>query len=367
MDDAGREAPKGKWAGRRTRNSKLWAAVGAAVITGGTAGGVVIAGSGASTLGGSSIGQLSASYRTVSGSHIPRSSRRSRHWRAFAAPAVVGTVQSVDTAANSFTVKDSSGTTFTVDVSASTTFIRRRVTSPGLSSISVNTKVAVLGTTSSNTVTATTVVIGGARAHGIWFGVAPAVVGMVQSVDSSANSFTVKSPSGTVFTIDVSPSTTYVDPGITSPGLSDVTVNAKVAVVGTTSSNTVAATKVVIGLLRRDEPLSDGSPAVFGTVQSVDSSTNSFTVKSPSGTVFTIDVSPSTTYIDPGTTSPGLSDVTVNAHVTIIGTNASNTVTADRVLIGPFGERSFAGDDARSSGEGQSFSSRPAPASPSSI
>ncbi len=71
---------------------------------------------------------------------------------------------------------------------------------------------------------------------------------MVGTVEKKGDgSFTVESGSTTV-TVDVSDSTTYFDPGVTSPSISDVTVGEHVAVFGSETSGSVAATSVAIGL-----------------------------------------------------------------------------------------------------------------------
>ncbi|MGC8462532.1 MAG: hypothetical protein ACP5P9_02510 [Acidimicrobiales bacterium] len=63
---------------------------------------------------------------------------------------------------------------------------------------------------------------------------------------------------GTEVTVDVTGQTTYRDPKVATPSLSDVTPGAHVAVLGTTSSSTVTATTVLIGLPPRPGP---GGPA----------------------------------------------------------------------------------------------------------
>ncbi len=88
----------------------------------------------------------------------------------------------------------------------------------------------------------------------------PAAAGTVASVDASGNSFTVKNHDGTTVTVDVSSSTTYGDPSVTSPSLSNVTVGEHVFVVGTTSSGTVTATKVMIGMPPRGPGGPDHAP-----------------------------------------------------------------------------------------------------------
>jgi hypothetical protein len=72
------------------------------------------------------------------------------------------------------------------------------------------------------------------------------VVGTVTA--KSDGTFTVDSASGTTVTVNISGSTTYMDPSVTSPSIANVTVGEHVAVFGTESSDSVAATSVAIGL-----------------------------------------------------------------------------------------------------------------------
>jgi hypothetical protein len=72
-------------------------------------------------------------------------------------------------------------------------------------------------------------------------------MGKVQSVDASGNVFTLKDRSGATITVDVNSSTTYDDQTVSSPTIANVTVGEQVGVIGTESSDTVAATEVHIG------------------------------------------------------------------------------------------------------------------------
>lgn len=73
-------------------------------------------------------------------------------------PAAVGTVKSVDT--GTFTLTTQDGTTVTVNVGSSTTYLDHDVTSPSIANVTVGAHVAVFGTDTSNTVTATKVAVG---------------------------------------------------------------------------------------------------------------------------------------------------------------------------------------------------------------
>jgi hypothetical protein len=76
-------------------------------------------------------------------------------------------------------------------------------------------------------------------------GTPPAAVGTVKSVGDGT--FTITAQDGTSVTVNVSSATTYMDQGVTSASIANVTVGEHVAVFGTDTSNTVAATSVAIG------------------------------------------------------------------------------------------------------------------------
>ena len=170
-------------------------------------------------------------------------------------------------------------------------------------------------------------------------GTPPAAVGTVKSVGDGT--FAITAQDGTVVTVNVSSSTTYMDQGVTSPSIANVTVGEHVAVFGSDTSNTVTATSVAIG-----NPPTGGKggpmggpggqggtpPAAVGTVKSVGDGT--FAITAQDGTVVTVNVSSSTTYMDQGVTSPSIANVTVGEHVAVFGSDTSNTVTATSVAIG---------------------------------
>jgi preprotein translocase subunit YajC len=169
-------------------------------------------------------------------------------------PAAMGTVASVG--ASTFTLTTRDNTTVTVEVGSSTTYLDHDVTSPSLADIKVGTRVAVFGTDTANTVTATRVAIGGPDSgpgggrggfggHDGFGGTPPAAMGTVASV--GASTFTLTTRDNTTVTVDVSSSTTYLEPGVSSASLADIKVGTRVAVFGTDTSNTVTATKVGIG------------------------------------------------------------------------------------------------------------------------
>ena len=162
----------------------------------------------------------------------------------------------------------------------------------------------------------------------------PAAMGTVASVGD--NTFTLTTQDKTTVTVNVSSTTTYRDPSVTSPTLANVTVGEHVAVFGTDTSNVVTATSVAIGDPHSGGPGGPGGPgsppAAMGTVASVGD--NTFTLTTQDKTTVTVNVSSATTYRDPSVTSPTLANVTVGEHVAVFGTDTSNVVTATSVAIG---------------------------------
>jgi preprotein translocase subunit YajC len=169
----------------------------------------------------------------------------------------------------------------------------------------------------------------------------PAAFGTVKSVGD--DTFTLAEQDGTVVTVNVGSTTSYLDPGVTSPSLASVTVGEHVAVFGTDTSDVVAATSVAIGTPpaggkggpggQGGPPGMGGSPpAAVGTVKSVGDDT--FTLTGQDGTVVTVNVGSSTSYVDQGVTSPSLANVTVGEQVAVFGTDSSDVVTATKVAIG---------------------------------
>ena len=149
------------------------------------------------------------------------------------------------------------------------------------------------------------------------------------------STFTVTTHDNTTVTVDVTGTTTYLDPATTSPTFADVKVGENVAVFGTDTSNTVAATKVAIGSVGGPggrHGFGGTPPAAVGTVASVGA--NTFTLTTPDKTTVTVDVTGTTTYQDPGVTSPSFTSLKAGDHVAVFGTDTNNTVAATQVCIG---------------------------------
>jgi hypothetical protein len=121
---------------------------------------------------------------------------------------------------------------------------------------------AVAGATTSSTGSATAasaVPASGSQGNGPPMGgLRPAAVGTVTSVGDGT--FTLTAQDGTAVTVNVSTTTTYLDAGVTSATMANVTVGEHVAVFGTDTSNVVTATSVAVG-----EPPAGGKGGPEGT------------------------------------------------------------------------------------------------------
>ena len=238
-------------------------------------------------------------------------------------PAAAGTVTAPPAGA-SFSITTHSGTSLTVEVTGSTTYAERGVTSPTLADVTLGELVAVFGTLSGTTVTASEVVIWVAKTSGF----RPAAAGTV-TVPPAGASFSITTHSGTSLTVEVTTSTTYAERGVTSPTLADVTQGELVAVFGTLSGTTVTASEVVIV-----PPRPNHGFATAGTVQATPTSTSTdFTVMTWNGTTMTVDVTAATTYAEFGVSAPSLANVTQGEFVGVFGTTSGTTVAATEVVI----------------------------------
>ncbi len=130
---------------RRRRRPGLRMATGAAVALGLAVGGGAVAGAATSN----------ATATTTS----PTAAAGAQHGAGGTPPTAMGVVKSVGT--DTFTLTAHDGTTVTVDVSSATSYLDRGVSSASLADVKVGALVAVSGSETADTVTATKVFIGG--------------------------------------------------------------------------------------------------------------------------------------------------------------------------------------------------------------
>jgi hypothetical protein len=210
-------------------------------------------------------------------------------------------------------------------LSATTTFLEPGQSSPGPGGILLGDEVVVFGTEAgTNTIDATSVEVPPARDAG--------------SVASTTPTFTITTgdPTATV-TVNLSSSTTYREPGTTSPSLSDILVGDHITVFGTQDgTDVVNATSV-------DLPRAIDFGTVATAPASSTATTFTITTAGRTSTTLTINVSSTTTYRDPGVSSPSLVDVVAAGHVLVIGAqDGTNMVNATSVFILPASLGQFA-------------------------
>jgi hypothetical protein len=241
-------------------------------------------------------------------------------------PAAAGVVTATpDAGATSFTIELRGGASETVDVGGSTTYLERGTPSASLSDVQKGDLVAVFGTTSAASVTATEVVIALARSAP---GATLATVGIVQATPSG-NSFTITTRGGVSETVDVSAATAYYERWLPGASLTDVASGELVAVFGSMSGTTVTASAVVIhrGFRR--------GLGIAGVVQGTPGSTaTSFTIETRGGGTETVEVTSSTLYFERGTGKVTLASVLSGDIVGVFGSpSGPSTVKALAVIL----------------------------------
>jgi hypothetical protein len=269
---------------------------------------------------------------------------------------VFGRVTAVDSSKHTFVLQTFNGSKVTVRVTGSTTYRDRAIsTAAGFSDVKVGETVAVQGSSSNGTETATSVLIlgagGGFGLGGPGGGFGGGTVGRVTSVDSSKGTFVLRTFTGSTVTVRVTGSTTYRDPAATRPGFSDVKVGETVSVRGTTSGGVETATSIVIGGAGGRGGLGGPSGGTVGKVSSVDSNRRSFELKTAAGATVTVEVTAKTIYRDSSVAKAGFSDIKVGENVAVIGSTTKGVETASTVIIG------FTGFTPHPSGSGSSSTS----------
>jgi hypothetical protein len=266
------------------------------------------------------------------------------HFRHGSGGSITGTVLSAPTATStvltttastlpavtaSFTITPAGwkSTTVTVDVSANTKFREPGESSPGLSDILVGDQVTVRGMrTGADALEATSVELPLVLQTGT------VLTSTAVTVPPASNAFTIATPGwkSTTVTVEVFSSTKFREPGQASPGLSDIVAGDQVIVRGTQGgAGIVDATSIDVPLVTE-----------LGTVATPPISTTllptSFTITTAGKTATNVlvDVASTTTFRDPGQSSPSVANVAVNDRVLVVGTQSgAGTVGATSVFI----------------------------------
>jgi hypothetical protein len=214
--------------------------------------------------------------------------------------------------------------TVTVNLSSNPTYREPGFSTPSVTNIMAGDRVSVSGTQDgTNIVSATSVYLPPAMDFG--------TVAASPTPSAAGFDITTGDPSVTV-TVNLSSNPTYREPGFSTPSVTNIMAGDRVSVSGTQDgTNTVTATYV-------DLPRAMD----FGTVATAPASATAttFTITTTGRTSATVivTVTGTTTYRDPGVSSPTLADVVATANVLVIGTQeGTGAVTATSVFILPAG------------------------------
>ena len=225
------------------------------------------------------------------------------------------------------------GGTLTVDTSGSTTF---QEGGPGatsgtltLSQLRVGERIAVQGTLSGSTVSATTVAVQPA----------PPLSGVITAINGGVLTLQRQGPGGSgTLTVDTSGSTSFQERG---PGaktgtlaLSQLRVGERVAVRGARSGSTVSATSVAV------QP----APPLSGVITAINGGVLTLRRQGPGGGsgTLTVDTGGSTSFRGgPGakTGTLTLSQLRVGERIAVRGTRSGSTVSATVVAVMPAGPK----------------------------
>jgi len=182
---------------------------------------------------------------------------------------------------------------------------------------------------------------------------APGAFGTVTSVNGVSDpgtcgmsgamgSFALIGPKGKTFTVNVSPSTTYVDKGVTTPTFANLCVGDIAAAKGTVNGAIVTADKVFVAPPPPPH-VPTGAEGIVASVNGVSDpgrcgmtgAAGSFTLTARNNKTFTVNVDTSTPFVDPTVTTPSFANVCVGALVHAKGTVVDTTVTATNVFVVP--------------------------------
>ncbi len=232
-----------------------------------------------------------------------------------------------------------------VDVTATTTYKDPAVTTPTFANVCVGSRVIALGTLTSGTLTATLVAVVPAQAQGVV--AAMTVAGATATCGTAGDAGTLTLAGGmrqAVTAVDVTATTTYKDPAVTTPTFANVCVGSRVIALGTVSSGTLAATLVTVVPAQAQGVVTAmtvaGATATCGTA----GDSGSFTlggiwpmpmVANAPRLAMTVDVTSTTTFTDVALTTPTFANVCVGSRVIALGTLTSGTLTATLVTVVP--------------------------------
>ena len=230
--------------------------------------------------------------------------------------------------------------TVTVDVTANTKFRDPGDSSPGLSDVLVGDQVRVRGLNAgTDTVDAFSVQVPLVFQTGTVLTMTATTTapptGTFTLATIGPKSLAIIGPKSTDVSVNVLTTTKFREPGVSSPGLSDVLVGDQVTVRGTQAGGGVVnATSVDVPLVTQT------GTVLTGTATTISSTEETFTLAASGwkSTNVTVDVFSTTTIRERGQSSVSFSDIQGGDQVTVRGTQGGGgIIDATSVLIRPAG------------------------------
>jgi hypothetical protein len=222
--------------------------------------------------------------------------------------------------------------TVTVDVTANTKFRDPGDSSPSLSDVLLGDQVIVRGMNAgTDTVDASSVQVP------LVFQTGTVLTMTATTTAPPTGAFTLATigPKSTDVSVNVLSTTKFREPGVSSPGLSNVLVGDQVTVRGTQAGGGVVnATSIDVPLVTQT------GTVLTGTATTISSMEETFTLAAGSwkSTNVTVDVFSTTTIRERGQSSVNFSDIQGGDQVTVVGTQGGGgVIDATSVLIRPAG------------------------------
>jgi hypothetical protein len=230
----------------------------------------------------------------------------------------------------------------TVDVSTTTTFTDAADTSPSFADVCVGSHVGVVGTYSSDTVTASAVTVlppEPVLTHGVVTSVNGVSTVGTCGVARATGAFTFVGRRLRIVTVNVTSTTTFSDVADPAPSFADVCVGDNVKSLGTFASGALTASTV--------EVLQPKLARTTGIVTAVNGTATTGTCGTSglAGTftlvprrhlrIVTVEVGTTTPFTDSADPTPSFADVCVGNHVMAVGTVAADTLSATSVAVLP--------------------------------
>jgi hypothetical protein len=234
-----------------------------------------------------------------------------------------GTVQSVDSDANTFTIQTADGEGKTYQVDESTVF-RGSKEVESLSALPLGRWVVVQEDSDDSLIAKFILImpenfdpnVSQAKRSG----------GMIQSVDVDNNAFTLQTRQGETLIIKVDHNTSFLNRGDTITGLSDLQANMRAVVLASQQED--GSYLAITGAVAKPRPSRYG-----GTITSVDASASTFTLNTRIGQAYTIKVDQNTRFRSKDNAITNLAGLKPNMQALVMANQSDGKYLAVMVLV----------------------------------